>query len=408
MKCMHCGADLPEDQLICPSCGREIQIVPDYNPLDDMLTAQLKGGITQTMSLHLGEQEKQDVSYSGAVNPVYERRESVGGETRCVGNSGSVGRRQQETVTRRGRDAVVRRSDVRPATGRVGQREDAREQTRRAYEEERRLRRMRAEKRKERARKKRRKMLLMLLAGCIVLAGLIFLFYQNSYTGKVKKGYRLLAASEYENALTVFEKAASGSPKKAEAYTGISKVYIAKDDLDQAEEVFTDEIAKQSGNAEIYRAAVEFYIDTGKGKAIYYTTDGSEPTTSSTKYTEPIKIGEGETTVKAISVNKKGIPSLTESKTYKVEFPIADAPAVTPSTGQYNHVQSISVVVPDKYTAYYTTDGSDPDPENNSATQEYTGPIVMPAGSTIFSFVLQDQKGRLSDVTRRNYELNTD
>ena len=42
MKCMHCGADLPEDQLICPSCGREIQIVPDYNPLDDMLTAQLK------------------------------------------------------------------------------------------------------------------------------------------------------------------------------------------------------------------------------------------------------------------------------------------------------------------------------------------------------------------------------
>ena len=109
MKCMHCGADLPEDQLICPRCGREIQIVPDYNPLDDMLTAQLKGGITQTMSLHLGEQEKQDVSYSGAANPVYERRESVGGETRCVGNSGSVGRRQQETVTRRGRwsDAVM-------------------------------------------------------------------------------------------------------------------------------------------------------------------------------------------------------------------------------------------------------------------------------------------------------------
>ena len=98
MKCMHCGADLPEDQLICPRCGREIQIVPDYNPLDDMLTAQLKGGITQTMSLHLGKQEKQDVSYSGAANPVYERRESVGGETRCVGNSGSVGRRQQETV----------------------------------------------------------------------------------------------------------------------------------------------------------------------------------------------------------------------------------------------------------------------------------------------------------------------
>lgn len=456
MKCMHCGADLPEDQLICPRCGKEIQIVPDYNPLDDMLTAQLKGGVTQTMSLHLDEQEQQGNGYSGVAGPAYGRRESTGGETRYVGSPGNTGRRQQENATGRGRDGAVRRSDVRSA-GRAGQREDAREQTRRAYEEERRMRRIRAEKRKERARKKRRKMLLMLLAGCIVLAGLIFLFYQNSYTGKVKKGYRLLAASEYENALTVFEKAASGSPKKAEAYTGISKVYIAQDDLDQAEEVFTDQIAKQSGNAEIYRAAADFYIDTkqeekvspllnactsdtvlealkdyvsdepkfsldetetydevqaleltGKGKAIYYTTDGSEPTTSSTRYTEPIKIGEGETTVKAISVNKKGIPSLAESKTYKVEFPIADAPAVTPSTGQYNSAQSISVVVPDKYTAYYTTDGSDPDPENNSATQEYTGPIVMPEGSTIFSFVLQDQKGRLSDITRRNYELNTD
>ena len=178
MKCMHCGADLPEDQLICPSCGREIQIVPDYNPLDDMLTAQLKGGITQTMSVHLGEQEKQDVSYSGAANPVYERRESVGGETRCVGNSGSVGRRQQETVTRRGRDAVVRRSDVRPATGRVGQREDAREQTRRAYEEERRLRRMRAEKRKSAPEKNAGKCCLCYWRGV--------LFWQDSFSCFIK------------------------------------------------------------------------------------------------------------------------------------------------------------------------------------------------------------------------------
>ena len=42
MKCMHCGADLPEDQLICPRCGREIQIVPDYNPLDDNADCSVK------------------------------------------------------------------------------------------------------------------------------------------------------------------------------------------------------------------------------------------------------------------------------------------------------------------------------------------------------------------------------
>ena len=454
MKCMHCGADIPEGQLICPGCGREIQIVPDYNPLDDMLTAQLKGGVTQTMSLHL-EAAKRQKGYTETGDTAYE--ESTGGETRYVGNLETAYRSERRSEAGRGRRPETGRRDTRYIDDRAVREENAREQSRRVAEEERRMRRIRTEKRKERARKKRRNMLLIMAAVCALLAVLVFVFYRNSYTGKVKKGYRLLAASEYENALAVFEKAASGSPKKAEAYTGISKVYIAEKDLDQAEEIFTDQIAKQSGNAGIYRAAVEFYIDTdqaekvspllnactsdavldtlkeyiseepkfsldetetydevqaleltGKGKAIYYTTDGSEPTTSSTKYTEPIKIGEGETVVKAISVNKKGIPSLTESKTYKVEFPIADAPAVTPSTGQYNSAQWISVSVPEKYTAYYTTDGSDPDPENNSATQEYTGAIAMPSGSTIFSFVLQDQKGRLSDVTRRNYELNMD
>ena len=244
MKCMHCGANLPEDQLICPRCGREIQIVPDYNPLDDMLTAQLKGGITQTMSLHLEEQERQ-TGYTGAENTGY--RGSTGEETRYVGDSGRAyqpGARSTTSDYRR--RSETGRNDTRYINDRAVREKNAQEQARRVAEEERRMRRIRAEKRKERARKKRRKMLLTIVGVCALLAVLIYVFYQNSYTGKVKKGYRLLAASEYENALTVFEKAASGSPKKAEAYTGISKVYIAEDDLDQAEAVFTDQIAKQS------------------------------------------------------------------------------------------------------------------------------------------------------------------
>ena len=139
------------------------------------------------------------------------------------------------------------------------------------------------------------------------------------------------------------------------SYTDAEKVYIAKDDLDQAEEVFTDEIAKQSGNAEIYRAAVEFYIDTkqeekvspllnactsdtvlevlkdyvsgepefsldeaetydevqaleltGKGKAIYYTTDGTEPSAGSTEYKAPFLMGNSELKAVAILNGEKG------------------------------------------------------------------------------------------------------
>ncbi len=45
MKCRHCGAVMPEGLLRCSRCGADIRIVPDYNPLDDVLAAQVKGAI---------------------------------------------------------------------------------------------------------------------------------------------------------------------------------------------------------------------------------------------------------------------------------------------------------------------------------------------------------------------------
>ena len=45
MKCLHCGANIPDDQVICPECGAEVQIVPDYNPLEDVLAREVKGSV---------------------------------------------------------------------------------------------------------------------------------------------------------------------------------------------------------------------------------------------------------------------------------------------------------------------------------------------------------------------------
>ena len=45
MKCRRCGAIMPEGMLRCTKCGADIRIVPDYNPLDDVLAAQVKGAI---------------------------------------------------------------------------------------------------------------------------------------------------------------------------------------------------------------------------------------------------------------------------------------------------------------------------------------------------------------------------
>lgn len=416
MKCMNCGAVIPEDQMICPGCGQEVQIVPDYNPLDDVLAAQVKGAVSETMAIHLDQRE----------NGRYSTGRTSNGRT---GGRGNTGR------TTAGRNGTGR------TTGRISP-------------EEREMRRRRAEKKKMIAKKKKQRAIIIGAVCAVLVVACSVILYQNSYTGRVKKGYRLLTSKEYDEALMCFEKAVSGNEKRSEAYKGMADVYIEQEDLEKAELVYSKAVSAQASNVEIYRAAIQFYVETnqkhkipllldqcssdkvlteleayitdvpefsldeneefddvqsleltGNGKAIYYTTDGTDPTASSTKYTKMIKLDEGKTEIRAISVNKKGIPSLVVSKTYTVEFPIEDAPSVTPSTGQYDSDQKIEVIVPDKYKAYYTTDGSNPDPENNPATKEYTGPIDMPEGNTIFNVVLVDQKGRISDITKRNYEL---
>lgn len=412
MRCRRCNNIIPDGELICPVCRMEVQIVPDYNPLDDVLENQVKGGVTQALNTNVDIQMQRQ---NNGANRVSSQRQNTGrtaesrGRVRTNGNNNDY-----ETRVRR---------------------------------------RKQAERKRAIAKKKRQRLLIGSAISIVAVLIMAVVIYQNSYAGQVKKGYNLIAEMQYDEAILRFEKALGKNDDKADAYQGLAAVYIAQRDMDGAEKVYLDAIAEHPDNVVIYEAAIQFYIEsnqhskiaylleecksesvlnsveqyrtdvpvfaldetktyddiqaleiTSTGKAIYYTTDGSEPTTSSQKYEKPIKLDEGETTVKAISVNESDIPSIIVSKTYLVEFPIAEAPSVTPSTGQYDVQQKVSVVVPDNYEAYYTTDGNDPVP-GEAGTKKYTKAVKMPEGNTIFKVVLVDQKGRLSDITIRNYEL---
>lgn len=451
MRCTHCGADIPEGMLICPDCRNEVQMVPDYNPLEDVLVREVRGSVEDATrpirtddirryrsGAEQGTGNSTRVLSQGELERI--RAERMG-KTSAVRRGNTQGGRTQGEARRNTGNMRQSTGQMRPGTGAVRQNGGG---SGRDVEEKRRQ----QAARKKRAVKKRRRLVAgILLVLLVVLGGAGFVVYQNSYDGVVAKAYQAMQTGDYHTSEKLFQRAIRKDAKKAEAYTGISKLYIQQKKEDEAEEMFLTAIDSQPENAALYQAAIQFYVDTkqveqisgmlsgcsdavlskvsayvsdmpefsleegdytevqevtliGDGK-IYYTLDDSEPTTESIEYTEPILLEEGTTTIKTIAVNKKGIPSLTASRTYTIEIPIEDAPAVTPSTGQYSVPTQITIQVPEGYTAYYTTDGTTP----SAASTPYTGPVDMPEGSTIFSAVLINDAGKMTQVTKRNYLL---
>ncbi len=449
MKCGYCGHEIPEGKLYCEKCGKEVCIVPEYNPLEDMLTQQIRGAINGDDGyedyLEYDSGRRRNLNTGGGISRNTSRNTGGGVSRNTSRNTGGVSRN-----TSRNTGGGASRSTSRDVRGNTGRRN-----TGNLTEQERKRRQAERKKAERRKAKRRIRMgcffMIFLLLAAIVGSGITL--YLNSYKGFVDRGNKSLRAGAYNEAIDFFERAIRKDETKADAYIGLSQVYIAKSDLDWAESIFHEAVKKQPKNADIYEAYAKFYMETDQkekipvlledvddevaellagyiiegpkfslddsepfedvqeltmtaknGCIIYYTDDGGEATIKSKKYTEPIQIGEGESVITAISVDEKGVPSLPVKKTFTVELPIVDAPAVSPSTGQYNSAMQIEVRVPEGYEAYYTMTGDDP----TTASSKYSEPIDMPEGETLFKVVLVNAKGRMSGITTRNYVLETE
>lgn len=102
---------------------------------------------------------------------------------------------------------------------------------------------------------------------------------------------------------------------------------------------------------------------TTTGASIYYTTDGSVPTTSSTLYSSPVSIaGNGTTvTIKAIAVKSGMLDSAIASDTWTIIYNQVASPVFSPAQGHYTSPQTITISTSTPLaTLYYTTDGSTP------------------------------------------------
>ncbi len=144
--------------------------------------------------------------------------------------------------------------------------------------------------------------------------------------------------------------------------------------------------------------------DSTPGAAIYYTLNGSTPTTASTPYTGAFTVS-ATTKVNAIAVASGYTNSAVASATYTINIavPTAATPAFAPGSGAYASAQSVTLTDSTPGAAiYYTLNGSTP----TTASTPYTGAFTVSASTTVNAIAVASGYTN-SAVASATYTINT-
>ncbi len=145
------------------------------------------------------------------------------------------------------------------------------------------------------------------------------------------------------------------------------------------------------------------------GAEIYYTTDGSTPTSGSTPYDAAITVaGHGSTmTIKAVAVKSGQADSETVSAEYVINYDKVSSPEFSSPAGDYNSDQNIALTTSTSgATIHYTTDGSTPTTDSDV----YAGAIAVAghgAEMTIKALAVKSGKED-SEITTAVYTITYD
>ena len=144
------------------------------------------------------------------------------------------------------------------------------------------------------------------------------------------------------------------------------------------------------------------------GATIYYTTDGTEPTTSSTKYTGAITVNSAMT-IKAIAVKDGYTDSEVATASYTIKQNIINYP-VTPATGNIGDKEyylatfsaTEATVAPAGVKVFYVKES-----DNNEITLvRVTDGKAIPAGQGVILMAISDDAFNMSSAINGTAEAN--
>lgn len=156
----------------------------------------------------------------------------------------------------------------------------------------------------------------------------------------------------------------------------------------------------------VVKAPVKVTLTADAGATIYYTTNGDDPTTTSTKYTAPFEVTKSGTTVKALAV-AEGAEDAKAEATYTIK---PEQPVFSDGSKDFNEAFDVTLTLPkstdDNSTIHYAI-GKDATAESPL----YEGPINISAKNdgdkVILHAVVVDQYGNVGMEKRCTYTKTT-
>ena len=183
-----------------------------------------------------------------------------------------------------------------------------------------------------------------------------------------------------------------------EKYSKIYDLYTTVKDSDDESltAIFNKYVVKEpfaSPDAGNYTDDQKIFLSASGDCKIYYTTDGSDPKSNASIFTDKIEVKEGQTTIRFYAVNEYGFESEVIDAVYDIKYGNPDAPTFSPSDSSIEQNSKVMVTlgnIGSSSVAYYTIDGSEP----TSSSTIYAGPFELPSGKTTVKVLVVDSHGK--------------